>query len=91
MRKFVASVLFYVIASAALAQTPPPKLSIPVDCKFGENCDVILFVDHKSGSGWHDFRCGNLSYDAHKGTDIRIRSIDLMSVSYTHLTLPTKA
>jgi len=78
MRKFVASVLFYVMASAALAQTPPPKLSIPVDCKFGENCDVILFVDHKNGSGWRDFRCGNLSYDTHKGTDIRIRSIDLM-------------
>ena len=39
---------------------------------------MILFVDHKSGSGWRDFRCGNLSYDTHKGTDIRIRSIDLM-------------
>ena len=78
MRKFMVTMLFCIIALEASAQTPFPRFSIPIDCKFGENCDVILFVDHKRGSGWRDFRCGNLSYDTHNGTDIRIRSIDLM-------------
>jgi hypothetical protein len=78
MRRFFAAILFLVTAPAALAQTSPPTFGIPVDCKFGENCDVMLFVDHDRGSGWRDFRCGYLSYDTHKGTDIRIRTIDLM-------------
>ncbi|HSD59708.1 MAG TPA: M23 family metallopeptidase [Burkholderiales bacterium] len=30
------------------------------------------YVDHRPGPGARDYRCGFLSYDGHKGTDIRV-------------------
>jgi hypothetical protein len=92
MRHVLPALLFLISTTAAFAQTivaqtaaPPrsaqpsaPKFELPIDCKFGENCDVMQLVDHDNSTGWRDYRCGYLSYDTHKGTDFRITSIDLM-------------
>ena len=56
------------------ASAEPPTLSLPVDCEIGRSCWLVNFVDHDPGPGATDYRCGGLSYDTHKGTDIAIRN-----------------
>ncbi len=48
----------------------PLPLSLPVDCEPGVDCWVFNYVDTDPGTGYADFACGRMSYDAHKGTDI---------------------
>src|SRR5690606_21465600 len=47
----------------------------PVNCDVGRDCFIQQYVDHDAGDGYSDYRCGPLSYDTHKGTDIRIPGI----------------
>ncbi len=47
-------------------------LTFPVDCTLGEDCVIQQYVDRDPGPGAVDFTCGTLSYDGHKGTDIRL-------------------
>ena len=60
-----------ICAPAAGAQTPP-QLELPVDCQIGAACVVQNYVDQDPGPGARDHACGPLSYDGHKGTDIRV-------------------
>lgn len=53
-------------AQAALA------FALPVDCELGRTCVVQNYVDRDPGPGARDYRCGLLSYDGHRGTDIRV-------------------
>jgi hypothetical protein len=46
----------------------------PVDCKEGKDCWVVNYMDvDPVPDSARDFRCGQRSYDNHKGTDIAIR------------------
>lgn len=47
-------------------------LTFPVDCTLGKDCVIQQYVDRDPGPGVVDFTCGTLSYDGHKGTDIRL-------------------
>ena len=49
-----------------------PELSLPLDCTLGETCFVQNYVDRDPGPGASDYGCGGLTYDGHKGTDIRV-------------------
>lgn len=73
-RPFWRAVLFLVMAG--LAPLPlhagQPELSLPLDCTVGETCWLVNLVDRQPGPGQTDFRCGDLSYDTHKGTDFAI-------------------
>ena len=61
---------------AALAeQRSPFPLALPVDCTPGRDCWVINHVDLDPGPGRRDYRCGAMSYDGHKGTDIALRNL----------------
>ena len=60
------------------------KLVFPVDCTLGHDCVIQNYVDLDPGTGWHDYQCGFLSYDCHKGTDIRIRDYRAMAEGYLH-------
>lgn len=51
------------------------ELNLPIDCKLGEDCFVQQYVDRDRGPGVEDYTCGAQTYDGHKGTDIRIRTI----------------
>ena len=53
----------------------PPHFSLPVDCVLGESCFVQQLPDMDGGSGRADPFCGTASYDGHKGTDFRVRSM----------------
>ncbi len=48
---------------------------LPIACTPGQDCVIQNYVDQDPGPGWQDYRCGNLSYDGHKGTDFRVRNL----------------
>lgn len=50
-------------------------LSAPIDCRPGVTCFVQSHVDRDEGPGAADFRCGNATYDGHKGVDFRVLSV----------------
>jgi hypothetical protein len=51
---------------------PMMEFSQPVDCIVGTDCFIQKYVDHDSGKGWKDFRCGHMSSNGHDGTDFAI-------------------
>jgi hypothetical protein len=56
----------------------PPQFDLPVDCKIGDTCFIQHYVDMKPGKGAEDYQCGSLTYNGHKGTDIRLRTLTEM-------------
>src|SRR5882672_5014956 len=49
-----------------------PHFDLPVACPADAGCIVRNFVDEDPGPGAKDWHCGRLTYDGHKGTDIRV-------------------
>lgn len=64
------------LAGAGAAASP--ALSLPVDCTPGATCYVQSHVDRDPGPGAVDYTCGALSYDGHKGVDIRMPTLAAM-------------
>ncbi len=62
----------------APAAEPRLELSLPVECKLNKDCWVQNYVDRDPGPGMADHRCGQLSYDGHKGTDFRLSDYGAM-------------
>jgi hypothetical protein len=66
-----------VFAALALLAAPAdadeaPRFDLPVACPADTGCIVRSFVDEDPGPGAKDWHCGRLTYDGHKGTDIRV-------------------
>lgn len=49
------------------------ELGLPVKCRMGKECYIQNYVDHDKSESYHDYQCGHLSYNGHKGTDFRVR------------------
>jgi len=64
--------------SDAAGTDTAPVFEWPVRCVAGEDCFLRYFVDHVEGPGIGDYACGNLTYDGHKSTDIRVRDLAAM-------------
>ncbi len=58
--------------AAATETASAPVLEVPVDCTIGAPCVVQNYVDQDPGPGAKDHACGPLSYDGHRGLDIRV-------------------
>jgi hypothetical protein len=73
------SAIAFLALLAAWCEIAPaaPSLALPIACEVGKSCVLQNYVDHDPGPGARDYRCGRLSYNGHKGTDIRV--IDLPS------------
>lgn len=56
-----------------------PELAFPVDCTLGETCMIQQFMDRDPGPGVQDFRCGPMSYNGHRGTDIRVPDMEALA------------
>ena len=65
--------LLAIAGLAPAADAAPPALAWPLDCRLGEDCWIVHHPDTDPGPGAQDFRCGSLTYDGHKGTDIALR------------------
>lgn len=57
---------------AAPAFAAPPVLNWPIDCTLGETCFIQQYMDLDDTDGVRDFAGGRVTYDGHKGTDIRL-------------------
>ncbi len=84
-RQLFCFVLLISLLPASNTHAAPPELSLPIDCKIGETCWLVNFVDHDPGPGSQDFRCGDLSYNTHKGTDIAIMNDAIMQADVSVL------
>lgn len=51
-------------------------LGLPVDCVLGKTCYIQNYVDADPTPSTHDFTCGPLSYDGHKGTDFALPAVN---------------
>jgi len=63
------------MAAAAWSQQPP-ALSLPIECEAGRTCLIQNYFDHGRGQGARDYRCGFLTYEGHRGIDIRVTDSD---------------
>lgn len=54
------------------AQTPAPRLEIPIACQPGKTCEIQNHVDRDPTLAARDHRCGTRTYDGHNGVDIRL-------------------
>jgi murein DD-endopeptidase MepM/ murein hydrolase activator NlpD len=67
--------LVVLFASAATLQAQPAAalvLELPVACRLNEECWVVNHVDLDTSADRQDYRCGAMTYDNHRGTDIGI-------------------
>ena len=62
-----------VIASPASAEAL--TLSFPLQCTLHETCFIQNYVDTDPSPERQDYRCGEATYDGHKGTDFRVVSV----------------
>lgn len=73
------------IAFAPLLLTAPAlaiELGLPAQCELGKTCFVQQYPDMAAGDAVADPLCGNLTYDGHSGTDLRILSMKDMETGY---------
>lgn len=73
-----ALILLILSAHSAAAQDTP-ALTFPVDCDLGETCMIQQLVDRDPGPGARDFTCGPMTYDGHRGTDIRVPDMEALA------------
>jgi hypothetical protein len=73
-RHVVAAAAFGALAllAASAAADEAPRFDLPVACPADVGCIVRNFVDDDPGPDAKDWHCGRLTYDGHKGTDIRV-------------------
>ena len=67
------------MASPSTANAEPPVLELPIDCQVGRTCWLVNLVDSDPGPGHQDYRCGPISYNTHRGTDIAITNKQIMA------------
>jgi len=68
----------FVGSAPAHAAGQPPSLSLPLECGTAAPCIVQNYADRDPGPEARDYRCGELSYDGHKGTDFRVTDLRKM-------------
>ena len=51
----------------------------PVECTLGKTCYIQNYFDHDPSVNTRDFRCHQLTYDGHDGTDIRVMNLKEMA------------
>ena len=64
------------VVTRAETQENKPVFQLPIDCTISVDCFVQSLSDMDPGPGVLDPFCGQNTYDGHKGTDIRVRTIE---------------
>jgi murein DD-endopeptidase MepM/ murein hydrolase activator NlpD len=64
------------IGFSTTAMAAPLSLEIPVKCEIGIECFLQQMPDMDLSEAVIDPKCGSASYDGHKGTDIRLLSLE---------------
>lgn len=76
--------LAMLLASLPLTTTAAQaiELGLPAQCNLGEDCFMQQYPDMDESQGVADPLCGGQSYDGHKGTDLRLRSMKDVEKGY---------
>lgn len=61
-------IVLIALAAPSVASAKSLRLTQPVDCKLGEDCEIIAYVDTDPGPGAADYTCGILSTNGNSGT-----------------------
>ncbi len=75
---FLVGLLWASVRTPEAAQAAEPALRLPVKCAFPQECYIQSYVDLDPSPGMRDRACGINTYNGHKGTDFRLRTLDLM-------------
>ena len=75
------------VSASILVSAPASafEMEMPLDCQVGKTCEIQHYVDRDGGAGAHDYHCGTLTYDGHKGTDFRVQTLQDMRDGVTVL------
>jgi murein DD-endopeptidase MepM/ murein hydrolase activator NlpD len=65
----------YGLSTTVYADDTAPSLSMPLVCTVGVDCFIQNYVDADDSSHYGDYHCGFLSYDEHRGTDFRPKTM----------------
>lgn len=78
--KIISFIFIVIIVSFSIATfaSSRPKFGLPIDCKLGDDCYIMHYVDHDPTSKIIDFGCGRQTYDTHNGTDFGIANLQVM-------------
>lgn len=68
-----------ILSALPAAAQDAPVLTFPVDCALGETCMIQQLVDRDPGPDAWDFTCGPMTYDGHRGTDIRVPDMEALA------------
>lgn len=71
--------LLYTFLGTVSAADSAPQLSLPLACTIGADCFIQNYVDTDTSPRYSDYRCGFLSYDGHRGTDFRPKSMNVLA------------
>lgn len=85
MRHVNAALFAALAAFCSFTYAEAPTLAFPLECTIGAQCFLQNYVDHDPGPGATDYRCGRLTYDGHKGTDIRLVNVAAMNAGVSVL------
>ncbi|WP_417517536.1 M23 family metallopeptidase [Minwuia sp.] len=66
------------IGSVGVASAADISLGLPLRCEMNQECFIQQYVDVDPGPGAREHTCGPLTYDGHKGTDFRLRDLQMM-------------
>ena len=77
MKRWLSLLPVALLAAAGPAPAPSLRLTLPIDCRLGENCAIQNYPDDDPGPDAHDYACHGQTYDKHDGTDIRLTSMAL--------------
>lgn len=67
------------ISVLAQSNTNGPVLSVPIRCDIGKDCFIQHYIDMDPTKEASDYSCGSLTYDNHRGTDIRVKTVAAMN------------
>jgi Peptidase family M23 len=62
-------------SSAHTSAAEAISLALPIACEIGKTCFVQNYVDNDPSPKWHDYKCGEETYEGHDGTDFRLPSM----------------
>lgn len=78
LKTIILLLVLLIISPGGQADAEPVTLHIPIDCQTGTTCFIQNYTDADPSTDYHDYTCGFLSYNDHKGTDFRLPNLDMM-------------
>lgn len=72
------ALIVWVVPAIAQNTDNGPVLNVPLKCDVGKDCFIQHYIDMDPAKSASDYTCGSLTYDNHRGTDIRVKTIAAM-------------